>query len=422
MADADLLNLFNANPPADDARLVELFCNRERELQYALRILASRTVSNEILAVYGETRSGKSHFMRVVVRQLPAREGAWRIFTVNANNRGDARAVLDDTFQHLWRVLGEVRAKVVEPSARRDFDAFLADQDRRQRLIAGEYNERTEEVSEAVTDTLDGSAEFKVGPVGAKVGDKKELRRGELARTIARAPTSDREVVGWIRDQLDALHEYEPARPVLLFIDDLDLLHRRGRPGSEASAELVDRLKALAEHPQVQVVVTLRTAYFNGREKDLHNFVRLPLLEDDVTKEIYHRHVTKLHGGAEVLTDEALSLLVEGANGQVGMFLKTCRDLYQWGYRSRPMGVGDIAAFVDHELRQLRRMPECVAYMPLIEQALRDRQLSVEIADDLQDTPLLHNVLLEVPGQPHRFLINGIWSQAFLRSTVAGAG
>lgn len=420
MAQPDLLNLFNANPPSDDARLVELFCNRERELQYALRILASRTVSNEILAVYGETRSGKSHFMRVVVRQLPAKEGSWRIFTLNANNRGDARAVLDDAFLHLWRVLQEVRGKVIDPPARREFDAFLEDQDRRRRLLVGEYAERSDEVSDGVTDTIDGALEFKAGGLTAKVGDRREARHGELARTTARAPSSDREVVEWIRDQLDALRDHEPARPVLLFVDDLDLLHRRGRPGSEASAELVDRLKALAEHPQVQVVVTLRTAYFNGREKDLHNFVRLPLLEDDVTREIYHRHIARLHGGADVLTSEALTLLVEGANGQVGMFLKTCRDLYQWGYRSRPMDVADVAAFVDHELRQLRRMPECVAYMPLIEQALRDKQLSVEIADDLQDTPLLHNVLLEVPGQPHRFLINGIWSQGFLRSTPRG--
>lgn len=412
MARKDLLNLFSANPPPDHL-LTALFCDRAREMELALDILAARSVSSDILAVYGETRSGKSHFVRVALARLPEREASWRVTTINANNRGEPRPVLEDIFIHLWKSLREVDAKVTDDRA--NFDAFFKDQELRRQLVTREYAERTDETSEGETQYAEGGVEAKGGVFSAKLGGRAESRRGESLKRVTRAPT-DGELVEWIRDLLDGLKHYDPERPCLLFVDDLDLLHRRGVTGSAASEALVDRLKPIAEHPHAQVVVTIRAAYFNGRDKDFHDFIQLPLLEDDVLREIYARHVATLHDGEEVLTPEALSLLVEGANGQVGMFLKTCRDLFRWGYRRGVLGVDDVTRFIDDQLKQLRLTPEAVSFMPAIETAMRAGHLSVAISDDLQETPLLHSVLLPIPGQKGRYLINGIWARAFARA------
>ncbi len=419
MGRKDLLNLFNSNPPPDEL-LSALFCNRDLEMALAVDTLVSRRVSSDILAAYGETRSGKSHFVRVMLQRLGAREAGWRIFTINANNRGAPRPVLEDVFIHLWKVLDEVGPKIA-PTEAKQFAQFAESQEIRRRLVTGEFAERSVETSSGTTDSVELGIEAKVGAAGARFGGRGEHRRGESEKLIARAPT-DGEVVEWIRDLLAGLRLYEPERPVLLFVDDLDLLHRRGITGSEASAQLVDRLKPVAESPHVQVLVTIRAAYFNGRDKDFHDFIQLPLLGDEVLREIYGRHVTALHAGEEILSPEALDLLVEGSNGQVGMFLKTCRDLFRWGYKKGVLGVPEVASFIDHQLQQLRLSPESVAFMPAIEEAMRDQRLSLKIEDDLQETPLLHSVLLPIPGQPGHYLINGIWSRAFRRSAAAAKG
>ncbi|MFO0626829.1 MAG: AAA family ATPase [Polyangiales bacterium] len=412
----DLLNLFNANPPPDEL-LSSLFCGREREMSLCLDTLASRSISSEILAVYGETRSGKSHFVRVALKRLPAREGSWRILTINANNRGATRPVLHDVFEHLWQAAHAVRPKVA-PAQRAAFDAFLADQDVRQRWVAGEHAEASVEVSAGTTESTEQGLELKLGGLGARAGGRAELRRGASEKHTVRAPT-DLDLVAWVRDLLDCLREFEPERPVLLFVDDLDLLHRRGVTGSAASEQLVDLLKGVAEHPQVQVLVTIRAAYFNGRDKDFHDFIQLPLLDDDSLREIYRRHVEVLHDGVDVLSPPALDVLAEGANGQVGMFLKMCRDLFRWGYQTGVLGEADVTRFIDHQLRQLRLTPEAVSFMPAIEQAIREGRLSVKIDDDLQETPLLHTLLHPVPGQRGVYLLNGIWSRALARGGAA---
>ena len=412
MARKDLLNLFNANPPPEDL-LAPLFCDREREMSLCLDTLASRSISSEILAVYGETRSGKSHFVRVALKKLPAREGSWRILTINANNRGAPRPVLQDVFDHLWRVLREVQPKV-HAAQRAGFDAFLADQDLRQRWVAGEHVETSVEVSAGRTETVELGAEAKTSVFSAKGSLRDEHRRGESERRVVRAP-SDADLVAWVRDLLSCLRDFESERPVLLFVDDLDLLHRRGVTGSAASEQLVDLLKAVAEHPHVQVLVTIRAAYFNGRDKDFHDFIQLPLLDDEVLREIYRRHIEVLHEGVEVLSGEALELLAQGANGQVGMFLKMCRDLFRWGYKQGTLQGADVTRFIDHQLRQLRLTPEAVSFMPAIEQAIREGRLSVKIDDDLQETPLLHSLLHPVPGQRGVYLLNGIWGRALAR-------
>ncbi len=141
----------------------------------------------------------------------------------------------------------------------------------------------------------------------------------------------------------------------------------------------------------MQVLVTIRRRTSTSATRTSH-FIQLPLLDDDILREIYRRHIEVLHEGVEVLSPAALDLLAQGANGQVGMFLKMCRDLFRWGYQQGMLQEADVTRFIDHQLRQLRLTPEAVSFMPAIEQAIREGRLSVRIDDDLQETPLLHSL------------------------------
>ncbi len=409
----DLVNLFNVNPPPEPL-LARLFVGRDVEMELALDALATRSTANEILAVHGEMRTGKSHFVRVLLQKLAAREGAWRTVTVMANHRGGVRPVLDDLFLALWKLL-PVALDKVPASDRHLWEDFQRDQEQRRRLVAGEYAEQSRETSQGTTATLE--AKGSVGPSSLSLGvtDRAESRHNEAERTVLRAPV-DAQVVEWIRDLLDALRDLEAQRPVLLFVDDLDLLERRRGAEGSACADLVQRLLAIATHPHATVLVTVRTAWFNGHDKELNDFVTLRFFDDDVLRAIYQRHVDELYEARPVLDESALDLVVRESNGQVGMFLKSCRDLFQWGYKRLPLDEGAVADFVDARLRDFKRMPECVAHLPAIEAALRAQKLTVELKGDLHDTPLLYTVLQPVPNQADQYLLNPLWSRALLRA------
>ncbi|MDB4928402.1 MAG: hypothetical protein JWM10_886 [Myxococcaceae bacterium] len=410
----NLLRLFDHNPPPREF-VTDLFCDREEPMELGLSTLAGLPECAEILAVYGETRAGKSHFVRVLLDKLERREGRARVETINANNRGVARAVLQDIFLALWRVLNEEVRGVVAADQRAAFEEFLADLDERRALVTQEVAERSDEASDSVGTAVEAGLGAKVGALEVKLGDRTEQRTASSARRVRRAP-GEAELVEYIRDALDALRQHQVDRPLVLLVDDLDLLHRRGREGSEESSRLVDRLKPIAEHPQILVIVTVRAAYFNGRDKDFNDFVRLRLLGDDDLREVYRRHVALFHEGVEVFDAAALDVLVRAAKGRVGMFLKSCRDVSRFHAsrlrRGLAVGLDGIEAFVRAELEELRQNPDSLHLVPALERALENGQLEVELTADLQDTPLLYSVLHPVPGQPHRYAISPLWAAA----------
>jgi hypothetical protein len=419
----NLLRLFDHNPPPREF-ITELFCGRDEPMELGLSTLAGLPECAEILAVYGETRAGKSHFVRVLLDRLERREGRVRVEAINANNRGAARAVLQDIFLALWRILHEEVRGVVGPSQRAGFEAFLDDLERRRALVTQEIVERSDEASGSVATSAEAGLSLKLGGVEARVGERAELRAGSGSRQVQRAP-GEAELVEFIRDALDALRQHQVDRPLVLLVDDLDLLHRRGREGSEESARLVDRLKPIAEHPQVLVIVTVRAAYFNGRDKDFNDFVRLRLLGDDDLRAVYRRHVALFHEGVEVFDDEALDVLVRAAKGRVGMFLKSCRDVSRFHAaqlrRRVAVGVDGVRAYVRSELDELRQNPDSLHVVPALERALEAGQLELEVTADLQDTPLLYTVLHPVPGQPDRYAISPLWAAALRPRAEGGA-
>ncbi len=411
MAVPSKLRFFDHNPPPEEL-IDALFCNRTRELKQGLLMLDGGATCNEILAVYGPTRSGKSHYVRRLLHALRTRDrergqDVWRIVSINANNRGSVRAVLEDVFVELWRASIALESTVGDDD-KGHYNEWLADLEHRRALVLGEVAEVANETLKGSTAASDGSVELKSPVVVARVGAKLETREQESERLVRRTPT-DREVTGHIRDVLDGLRQFDAQRQTIIFVDDLDLLDRRGREGAEVSAQLVDQLKSIAECRSCLVMVTIRELYFNGREKDFNDFVPLGFLGGDDLRKVYTQHVSVFNEGRDVFSPEVVELLVQGADGRVGIFLKTCRDLWRFHIEANvPIGRSDLAEFLRAQLRRFK--DDAIRHLvPEVERVLAGHAFQVSITEDLQETPLLYSVLLPVPGQPGKYTVNPMW-------------
>jgi hypothetical protein len=415
MSGPALLSFFDHNPPP--ASLAErLFCNRTRELRGALRKLRGAPESDLILAVHGPRRVGKSHFVREFLRRLSAQDGAWRIVTINANQRGEVRNVLEDLYFTLWKAVMDLAPKIADDS-RRAYDELLVDLERERPMVFGEFAERVNEELVAHSDALNAGAELKAGALTARLGGVAETREQRAERVTART-LSDREVVERVRGLLDALLQFEPARPALLFVDDLDLLDRQGREGAEVSARLIDRLASLAQHPAALVLVTVRDLSFSGRGKDFNDFVRLDYLGTDELREVYQRHVEVFNEGRPVFEEDVLQKLLEGADGRVGIFLRSCRDLWSY-FVPEPDERIDITGLKDYfraRLVHFRRDEATMHVIPQVERALDEGAAQVRIETGMEDSPLLYSMLFPIPGQAEAFTVSPVWVEV-LRDT-----
>ena len=91
--------LFHPNPPPEEWR-ARLFHNRLKELDIGLSKLRSTAASTELLAIHGDTRTGKSHYAHRLL-DLAIEELGGVAVIVNANQRETAQHVLEDLFASL---------------------------------------------------------------------------------------------------------------------------------------------------------------------------------------------------------------------------------------------------------------------------------------------------------------------------------
>ena len=97
--------LFNPAPPRQEEWTARLFFDRGAELDAAVRDLDTEHFGPQIYAVYGPSRSGKSHFVLRVLEELVDR---FVTVAVNANTQGSCRSVLEEAFFALLRELDAV--------------------------------------------------------------------------------------------------------------------------------------------------------------------------------------------------------------------------------------------------------------------------------------------------------------------------
>ncbi len=394
--------LFDHNPSQDRTLVRRLFCDRERELEDARLFLETDVFAPKVYAVYGPSRSGKSH---LVLRLLSDLEGRFTTLTVNANERASCRAVLEETFFQLKLRLDEVESPADDPEGRgtaglheamREHFADVAP------LVDGLYESRDVQVSRQLQEK-----------VGAKLGLQPVELSGESAETrgtrvVVRASRPhDRLLVVYLRELVDALW-YATRKPVLLNVDDLDLVDVPGRPeGQEECRKLLQALAPLAAAEHCVVLASMRTPFFKVRDKSLLDFLQVGLVDEDLLKATYRLHVEELNGGEEVFDTECLETLIGLSSGRVGVFLRNCYRLWRMTrHDPDPASRGDVEALVRADVEDMLQDPATTLAMQKILDSVRAGQMVIDLGEQLrglrlEDSPLSFMLVRET-GFPGR--------------------
>lgn len=412
-----LNHLFYHNPPTEEGLIEKLFCNRDAELRFGLDRLRAPIAAGMICAVHGLPRSGKSHFVHRLLLDAKAAGLPYVFLTVNANNRGTARAVLEEVYFKLMDRLRAVPDEQVpegQTGVRAEYLEYLAQYEDVVGRDSVEFKiERTSAVA-----TIQGlGVKVLPRPFEISLVDQSETRSANSHGVVQRS-LGEHELVEILRYGMDALSWLYDGKKVLLFVDDLDLLDRKGKEGQPESDLLVDHLKALAEpgtltgQASVVVLATIRQASFTDRDKDFQDFVEVTLLDPEHHRAIYKRHIDLFNAGEPIFTDEALEWIEEGAAGQVGMFLRRCHQVWQRFYGRVSEGTKldreHIRQYVQTHVRQLIRDDSSQAALDLVIAAVRDGQSELVMPGAPSQGGLLFTVLTPLGGRG-RYSINPIY-------------
>ncbi len=354
--------LFSPNPPkAGDPLTRELFVDRELELADGIEFLtAGQDFEPRIYAIHGESRSGKSHLARRLLDDVADRFTAVEL---NATTMGDARLALAKIFSDLVAaVKAELKADPLSTRAQR-VEPWMAWFDGLLPLIQGDEKSREIQVTHGVREVM--TARF--GSVHAAFTEKVADLTDQTATTMRIEQPEDWTLVRHVRRLAELAWYAGGERPVLIYVDDLDLLtRRRHREDDPEAVNLTAFLEPIAESPKVVVVASVRSRYFTTRDKAFHDFVKVRLFPHGLLRQVYQRQIDVLYDGEPVFADDTLARLLSVAAGRVGVFLRYCYQLWRFARRQLPITRERYDAWVEQELRDLMNDPRTARAMHMI--------------------------------------------------------
>lgn len=408
----DLRALFHADPPGLPGDVKALFCDREDELAFAVEQLRG-SKSRQVYAIHGTRRSGKSHFAHRLLLAVEDERLPYRCVAINAFNRNTVRAVLVEAYFQFSRILlGLSLEKPHHEEERKNLLALkpLVDRDR---------SEFSTEASRKVGagGELSVAATVGVPNVVSGTGTTKASASLEDTSKLAEKLTSltDRDVVT-VLERAARLCGVDASKPrILMLFDDLDLVDQNGKDETPASNELLNLIRPLAENPDVAVIATVSNRYIDGQEKLFSDLTELGPMPQNFLRDAYQRRVERFHDGVDVFDDEALSLLVQSAQGRVGIFFNNCFEAFRKaGVRAKlPLGREALDAYARWKVEVWSTNERYVGVLKAVGDALRSGATEVTLADDVRKTALHMGLLNSVVGRATTWAINPLFARAF---------
>lgn len=415
----NLTRLFDPDPPSLESDLRELFCNREAELDWAVESLRAMR-SDRVYAIHGTRRSGKSHFARRLLLALADEGVPYRHVVVNAHNRGSARGVLREVYFQFEKLLqGFQPANAHQRGVQETFVGLhrLVNDDRVEWTAEGSRR-ASAGVEQSLTTTLGvpNAAALAHGLKGTtQVEDGQRLSEKVVG-------LSDRDVVRQLGLAADLLHGDGTGRCVLLLLDDLDLVDRDGVEGSEASNELLDLLRPLAEQPGIVIVATVRNAYTDGRKNVFHNLTELGPMRPETLLDVYKRRLKAFNDDKPAFDDDARKVLIDSAEGMVGIFLRNCHEVVRRaGLKAKqPLTQKAIDSYARWKLDIWRSEPEHVEAVVATEEAARAEAVDLVLPENMIRSALHLALIRPVTGRKGVWAINPLYANV-LRGSTRGA-
>ncbi|MDJ0838055.1 MAG: hypothetical protein QNK37_16185 [Acidobacteriota bacterium] len=383
--------LFSDTPPAKNAEFIQrTFINRELELRRAYALFHPEDLKDQIYAVHGFSRVGKSH-LAIKLAQDFSNEFQLLYFYANANMRGTARDVLRTIFVQLRDFIFEqVSESEGEAADHLRFVKAYLDQINQLFLMPVARVAITRLQKEATK--IKPSFRLKVPLINIGIGV--DQSKGEdHSETIELNKPDAEGVVDIIQFLLEST-AFITGRKFLLLVDDLDLLEE-SNGGLEERDRLINHLKQLAALPMVAVWVTSRQNYFIERQKEMFNFVNVPFLTSTELTDIYKARINNFHDGTSMFTAEVLKELAEGFQGIIGAFLYEC-FLFMGHHLGKdyPLNNSHLSEYLLAEVDKFHNNPETRSIFENITEAVRSGEREVEIKDVKRGHGLIYRVLI----------------------------
>lgn len=392
--------LFNANPPPLGSPLLgHLFVDREAELRLAVEFLTADTAFDpQIYAVSGDSRTGKSHLVLRIIDRL---QRHFEIVNINANSAGTARSALRQIYFALRDWLGGLVDRGEADRAAREMLNWAQD-------LALLVNDQVDSATSTVTHAFKGLLQARVGFGSSHIEVTGEASR-EASSTLTVGKPDDpvlaRHVSMLASGVLDA-----SDKPLLINIDDLDLLNHPDDPRGVAEAEaLLGLLGELSAHERVCIIASVRNRFFTSRDKQLKRFVEVRAFSSAFLREVIEKQVRVLHADEQIFTVDCRDALIKLAQGRVGVLLDQCGRLWH-DARLRgidlPIGTSDFKRYVEGYVERLARTPSTAAAMRKIVDAVMGdapaRELELPEVDP-EDGPfaylIVRPMLMARPGR-----------------------
>jgi hypothetical protein len=439
------MNPFYSNTPdIKNQKHIDLFINRDEELLSLKDWLLSERIDESIGAVIGQPRIGKSHLCYKALSDLE-KEKSIEYILVKANRAGQLSNLLRKLYRIITGKIKNIPPDVYEKNEvlKSFYQCILEDISHFDELLFAAVDSITREVSVVKGETLRSKVQANVeGKIetGIKlfikaaltlktlIGTEREKAKQKTetkTRTEVYTQPRERGLVDIINDFTRSYSILRGEKPLLLYIDDLDRISHDLEENNNMISDLIYYLKDLSSrNPNLLVFASIGESYYNmNKEKFFRRISLLRPMEKSDLKELYKRRCDMF--GVQFLSQRTAGELAAIFKGFPGRFLDALDKLYIERGRTRFKGLKDIFTYCNNEIDELENgiRANITGLKRLLHAKAKDglnliKQDEFGGSLELSRTPLVGEILWEVPHDPGVYRINPLYWEALKQSTA----
>jgi hypothetical protein len=438
------MNPFYSNTPdIKNQAHVDLFINREEELLSLKEWLLSEKIDESIGAVIGLPRIGKSHLCYKALSDLE-KEKKLEYILIKSNRVEQLSNLLRVLYGNITKMIKNIPPEVYEKNEtlKAFYDCLGEDISHYDELLSAAVDSITREVSlekgeilkSRVQSNTEGAIETGIKlfiktslSLKTLIGFDKEKSKENTeskTRTVIYRKPDDQGLIDIINDFIHGYALLRGEERLFLYIDDLDRISSDPRENERKISELIYYLKDLSSHnPNLLVFSSIGESFYNlNKEKFFRRISLLEPMETNDLMELYKRRCDVF--AVDFLSMTTTGQLAELFKGFPGRFLDALDKLYIERGKIRFTNINDIYAYCRREIEQLENgtRAEITGLKQILDSKVKDGTFRVtpgEFKDlDLARTPLVGEILWEIPYEPGIYRINPMYGEA-LKKTAA---